>query len=166
MRPTQVPNLARFVLASRLHIPSFALVAATCLAGVSAVAQPSSAASSYEGFWQTEDKSVLELKPCPKAGQLCGYISWSKEGGTDEANPNKAQRARPICGLLILELHQFDGKAWKDGWVYEPTDGKTYKAALRERDGKLFLRGFIGNEMFGETETWTPVPNFKQACTP
>ncbi|KAB2900330.1 MAG: DUF2147 domain-containing protein, partial [Burkholderiaceae bacterium] len=84
----------------------------------------------------------------------------------DEANPNEKLRNRPICDLLIVELHRFDGKAWKDGWVYDPYAGKTYKAALRQADGKLFLRGFIGSELFGETETWTAAPDFKQACTP
>ncbi|MDF3888650.1 DUF2147 domain-containing protein [Cupriavidus basilensis] len=143
-----------------------ALALAAYLWTQAAAAQTVPAATGFEGLWHTEDRSVIELKPCPKAGHLCGYIAWSREGGTDEANPDRALRLRPICGLLILELHQFDGTMWKDGWVYDPEEGKTYKAALRKRDGKLFLRGFVGAEVFGETETWTVASGPEQACKP
>jgi uncharacterized protein (DUF2147 family) len=156
-------------LNSAFRVFGFGALRAATLAGLwvgSAAGQSPPATTGFEGLWHTEDKSVIELKPCPAAGQLCGYIHWSKEGGTDEGNPNEALRKRPICGLLILELHQFDGKIWKDGWVYDPEEGKTYKAALRKREGKLFMRGFVGAEVFGETETWTPVIDNKQSCKP
>ena len=143
-----------------------ALAVAACLWAQIAAGQTPPAPTGFEGFWHTEDKSVIELKACPMAGRLCGYIHWSKEGGTDEANPNEALRKRPICGLPILELRQFDGKMWKDGWVYNPEDGKTYMATLCKREGKLFLRGFVGTEVFGETETWTPVGDNRQSCKP
>lgn len=136
------------------------------LGGAALICLQAGAATGFEGLWHTEDRSVIELRPCATAGQLCGYIRWAKEGGKDLANPDEALRKRPICGLQILELHRFDGVAWKDGWVYDPEDGKTYQAALRKREGKLFLRGFLGTELFGETETWTPADPATEACHP
>ncbi len=142
------------------------LALAACLWAQTVGAQTAPTATGFEGLWRAEDASVIELKRCPKADQLCGYIAWAKEEGTDEANPNPGLRNRPICGLLILELQQFDGKMWRSGWVYDPQDGKTYKAALRKRDGKLFLRGYVGAEVFGETETWTAAASPVPTCNP
>ncbi|MDF3831586.1 DUF2147 domain-containing protein [Cupriavidus basilensis] len=113
---------------------------------------------------------VLEKDLCWRSFGVSTFLLksslWSRDRGTDEANPNAGLRLRPICGLLILELHQFDGKMWKDGWVYDPEEGKTFKAALRKRDGKLFLRGFVGAEVFGETETWKTASGSEQTCNP
>jgi uncharacterized protein (DUF2147 family) len=88
----------------------------------------------------------------------------ASEYGTDQANPDKALRLRPICGLQIVELADFDGKMWKNGRVYDPTDGKSYRSALRLRDDKLFLRAYIGTEIFGETEKLLPLPSFNKSC--
>ncbi|MCH7343158.1 DUF2147 domain-containing protein [Pelomonas sp. CA6] len=140
------------------------------LALTAALAQPAPAptasSTGFEGLWRTPDKSVIEIAACPTRGHLCGYIRWAREGGVDEANPQEALRKRPICGLPILELHRYDGSSWREGWVYDPEEGKTYQAALRKRDGKLFLRGFVGAEVFGETETWTPVASLDSPCKP
>ncbi|SIO72377.1 Uncharacterized conserved protein, DUF2147 family [Burkholderia sp. GAS332] len=142
------------------------LVLTACLWSHEALSQPTPSGTGFEGRWYTADKSIVELKPCPAAAELCGYIAWARVGGTDEANPTAEQRKRPICGLQILELRHFDGTMWKDGWVYDPGDGQTNRAVLRKRDDKLFLRGFIGTEMFGETETWSPVTDTVQTCKP
>ncbi len=166
MHPVQSQDSVLRPACRGVRIRPAALALAACLWAQATAAQTASAATGFEGLWHTEDKSVIELKPCPKAGQLCGYIAWSREGGTDQANPNAGLRNRSICGLLILELHQFDGTMWKDGWVYDPEEGKTYKAALRKRDGKLFLRGLVGAEVFGETETWTAAAGLEQTCRP
>ena len=141
---------------------AIAVLAATLL--TSTAARAADTPDSFHGYWYAEDRSVLEFKPCPKSGELCGYIVFAKEYGTDELNPVDALRKRPICGLLILQLRQFTGGLWRDGFVYDPEEGKSYKAVLRKREGKLFLRGFVGTEVFGETETLTPASDFKTPC--
>ncbi|MFN8991143.1 MAG: DUF2147 domain-containing protein, partial [Betaproteobacteria bacterium] len=120
----------------------------------------------FAGSWRTSDRSVFEITPCPHAAALCGYLVVSRKRGTDALNPDPALRKRSLCGLPLLELGRWDNGVWRDGNVYEPESGKTYKAALHKREGKLHLRAYIGTEVFGETETWTAATDFKPGCTP
>jgi uncharacterized protein (DUF2147 family) len=120
----------------------------------------------FQGYWRAPDKSVIEIKACTNGVSLCGYLVLAPVYGTDELNPDPALRKRPICGLRVLELQQFSAGVWRQGTAYNPEDGKSYKAALRKRDGRLFLRAYIGTEIFGETETWTAASDFKTGCTP
>lgn len=120
----------------------------------------------FGGYWYTTDKSVIEIKPCPTASALCGYLTFARAYGSDELNPDPALKKRPLCGLPVLELRRFDDGIWRDGTAYDPETGKTYKAALRKRDGKLYLRAYVGTEVFGETETWTSASDFKTPCKP
>lgn len=120
----------------------------------------------FGGHWVTQDQSIVEVKSCPDARSLCAYLVQAREYGLDDRNPDPELRKRPICGLPILELKRFSDGVWRDGRVYDPEAGKTYKAALRMREGKLFLRAFIGTEVFGETETWTRAVDFTTPCKP
>jgi uncharacterized protein (DUF2147 family) len=106
------------------------------------------------------------LEGFAESSHLCGYLVVAREYGVDALNPDVARRSRPICGLQILELRRFSDGVWRDGSVYDPEVGKTYKAALRMREGKLFLRGYLGTEVFGETEVWTTANDFRKRCTP
>jgi uncharacterized protein (DUF2147 family) len=48
-----------------------------------------------------------------------------------------------------------EGK-WKNGRVYDPNSGKTYKCKLTLVDeNTLELRGYIGISLLGRTETWS-----------
>ncbi len=51
----------------------------------------------------------------------------------------------------------FDNKGvWKDGSVYDPKNGKTYRGKITlVSPNKLNLRGFVGITLFGRTTTWT-----------
>ena len=118
----------------------------------------------FAGYWHTPDRSVIEIKACPNGAALCGYLVFTREQGTDSLNSDPALRQRPLCGLPILELKRLDAGVWRDGTVYDPDSGKSYQAALRQRDGRLILRAYIGKEVFGETETWTAADDFKPAC--
>ena len=120
----------------------------------------------FEGYWYTPDKAVIEIKPCPSASALCGYLTFAREYGSDELNPDPALKKRPVCGLQVLELRRFADGIWRDGTAYDPETGKSHKAALRKRDGKLYLRAYVGTEVFGETETWTSASDFKTPCKP
>jgi uncharacterized protein (DUF2147 family) len=77
----------------------------------------------------------------------------------DLENPDPKLRERPIIGLQILQGFTYagDGK-WTGGTVYDPANGKTYKAqiTLQGRD-TLALRGYIGVPLLGRTSTWRRV---------
>ncbi|MGJ3701224.1 DUF2147 domain-containing protein [Variovorax sp. AFSI2.2] len=97
-----------------------------------------------KGLWLAAEKdAVLEFKPCadtPTA--LCGHIVWDKDAG----QPNDT------CGVQIARLERYESEAWRDGWVYDPRDGKKYKGALRVKSGELHIRAFLGAEILGQTE--------------
>ena len=77
----------------------------------------------------------------------------------DLENPDPKLRERPIIGLQILGGFTYDGDGkWTGGTVYDPANGKTYKAqiTLDGRD-RLDLRGYIGVPLLGRTSTWKRV---------
>jgi uncharacterized protein (DUF2147 family) len=100
-----------------------------------------------KGLWLTAEKdAVIEFANCPdRAGSLCGRIVWDKDAGTPA----------DTCGMQIAQLNRFEDEAWRDGWVYDPRDKKSYKAAIRVKGGTLNIRAYIGVEVLGETEQLT-----------
>jgi uncharacterized protein (DUF2147 family) len=97
-----------------------------------------------KGLWLTaESDAVLRFEPCAdKPSALCGRIAWDKDAG----KPNDT------CGVQIAQLERYADGAWRDGWVFDPRDGKKYRGALRVKSGDLFIRAFIGAEILGQTE--------------
>jgi uncharacterized protein (DUF2147 family) len=121
------------------------------------------------GVWNNEEKdATIEIFKC--SGKYCGkivsakepnYPADSKEGppGTprlDHNNPDAAKRSKPIIGLQIVNNFIFSENVWKDGSVYDPKNGKTYRGKITlVSPNKLALRGFVGIPLFGRTTTWT-----------
>ncbi len=97
-----------------------------------------------KGLWMGAEKdAVVEFKPCADAATaLCGHIVWDKDAG----------QAKDTCGVQIARLEHYQNDAWRDGWVYDPRDGKKYKGALRVKSGELHIRAFLGTEILGQTE--------------
>jgi uncharacterized protein (DUF2147 family) len=103
-------------------------------------------ADDAKGLWITAQKdAVIEFKICPdRPGALCGQIVWDKDAGTPA----------DTCGVRIAQLDKYnqDKEAWRDGWIYDPRDKKTYKGVIRVKDKTLNMRAYIGVEVLGETE--------------
>lgn len=102
-----------------------------------------------KGLWLTAEKdAVIEFNACPdRSSSLCGRIVWDKDAGT----------AKDTCGEQVAQLNRYDGEAWRDGWIYDPRDKKTYKGTLRVKDRILKMRAFVGVEVLGQTEQMTHV---------
>ncbi len=122
------------------------------------------------GVWNNEEQDAkIEIFKCN--GKYCGkivslkepnYPADSKEGAPgmprlDRNNPDRTKKSRPIIGLQIVNDFVIDGKGvWKDGSVYDPKNGKTYRGKITlVSPNKLNLRGFVGIPLFGRTTTWT-----------
>ncbi|OGB13866.1 MAG: hypothetical protein A2W72_10075 [Burkholderiales bacterium RIFCSPLOWO2_12_67_14] len=97
-----------------------------------------------QGLWMTaENDAVIRFAPCAELpGALCGTIVWDKDAGTPA----------DTCGVRIAQLARYDKDAWRDGWVYDPRDGKKYKGAVRAQADELRIRAFVGVEILGQTE--------------
>ena len=119
-------------------------------------------ASSITGRWYTENEESV-VKIYEKNGKFHGKLVWLKEpreeNGSikrDDNNPDKSKRNQKLAGLEILKDFKYSGDGeWNAGTVYDPDNGKTYKARI-ELDGKdkLDLRGYIGVPAFGRSTVW------------
>lgn len=119
-----------------------------------------------QGQWLMDGRVVVQIFDC--GAKMCGRILWLKvpqnaqgQLDRDKKNPNPALRNRRLCGLTILWNLQPDGSdRWKDGWFYNPDDGKTYRvmAQLKSND-KIVARIYVGLPLFGKTKVLTRVPH-------
>jgi uncharacterized protein (DUF2147 family) len=123
-------------------------------------------AESPTGRWKTIDdetgrtKSIVEIGPGP-GGTLSGkvvQILQSDKGPHPLCDACDGERKnQPIEGMTILWDLKPDGDhVWSGGTVLDPSKGKTYRAKLTLDEGgeKLQLRGYIGIEALGRTQTW------------
>ena len=115
-----------------------------------------------EGVWINGDgDGWIELTI--DDGELQGRIIGSPDdlhgqarSRLDTENPDPALRQRELRGLVILTGFRFAGDGeWKDGRIYDPNTGNTYKGTIRQVGAnELALRGYIGISLFGRTESW------------
>ena len=127
---------------------------------VAARAQPP---ANLGGRWATQGfGSIVEFHPCG-AGEptMCGRIVWlwdeddaSGRRRSDQHNPDRALRSRPLLGVEIVRgLRQIGEGLWSGGELYNPDDGRTYAGIVRLRGDRLELRG-CALSLFCQTQTW------------
>ena len=127
-------------------------------------------ADAVVGIWSTQERDArIEIYRC--GIRYCGKIAWlaepdyppgSKEGPagqpkTDRNNPNPSLRNRTLLGLPFIEnfSHTDGRKAWENGRIYNPEDGKWYQCTITPAGNRLLLRGYFGISLLGRTEVWT-----------
>jgi uncharacterized protein (DUF2147 family) len=117
------------------------------------------------GLWEVGSGKarVLITKYGEKYG---GRIVWLKEpnypDGTkkiDKNNPDETKRTVSLLGLNNLLGFVYKGKAEYDGGtIYDPENGNTYNCVISlENENVLNVRGFIGVQLFGRTDSWKRV---------
>jgi uncharacterized protein (DUF2147 family) len=120
-------------------------------------------AEGLQGKWLTEDgKGHVLFEEC--GSKLCGKIVWLKNPRdasgkplVDGLNQNKSLRGRQILGLKLTELEPNGRSRWK-GTIYNPEDGKSYKAeAAIQKDGSLLIKGCVLGGLFCDDQTWIRV---------
>jgi uncharacterized protein (DUF2147 family) len=120
-------------------------------------------AAELKGKWLTDEgKGHVLFESC--GSKMCGKIVWLKEPNdesgkphVDALNENKSLRNRPIMGLRLTELES-DGNGGWQGVIYNPEDGKSYKAkAAIQKDGSLLVKGCIMGGLLCDDQTWTRV---------
>jgi hypothetical protein len=157
-------------LVSRFSRPlMLAGLAALALGGGVALAQ-SPPGPGVIGFWQstfddgnpsgwfffTEKNGVAE-------GRLVKMFKKAGEAHPVETCVNcpGAMKGAPMLGLTIVTGMKRHGLKYEDGHILDPRDGSVYNAQIEvSPDGqKLFLRGYIGMPVLGQTKTWTRLPD-------
>lgn len=118
------------------------------------------------GYWLTQEGNSQVKIFKAKNGKYYGDIKWldepNEEDGTpkvDDENSNPKLQNRPILGLQLLKLFNYDekDKEWVDGTIYDPKNGKTYKCFMWFEEGDditLHVKGFIGFSLLGREVEW------------
>ncbi len=124
------------------------------------------------GVWLTEDGDAhIEIAACG-GEELCGRIVWlpdpyddTGELERDTHNPDPSLRGQTILGLRILRglsRRPDDGGRWRNGRIYDPKSGRTYRCHLSMKSpDQLKMRGYLGISLLGRTTIWTRVPEAK-----
>lgn len=114
------------------------------------------------------DRQDHEIELFLRGDLLFGRIVWTKDPQLkDEKNGDAGLRARRLIGLEHIQgFSKGSDGDWAGGRLYNPSDGKTYKATLHlDPDGRLVIQGrpdvpLIGGllgALFGRI-TYRPAP--------
>ncbi|MEK7750403.1 MAG: DUF2147 domain-containing protein [Acidobacteriota bacterium] len=121
---------------------------ALLLAALLSIAVPYAIARAalLDSVWLMDGKVAVQIFDCN--GLLCGRVLWLQiprdpQGvlNRDKRNPDPALRQRGLCGLSVFwNLHPDGPNRWKDGWFYNPDDGRTYKVTAELTSDDLVTR--------------------------
>jgi uncharacterized protein (DUF2147 family) len=102
------------------------------------------------GVWQTvRHDALVNIADCGNATP-CASLSWVSEvvsGGYDRdiRNLDPNLRDRALIGTPILWGFARTSDGWRDGNIYNPEDGKTFRAHLRLlSEDELLVEGCFG----------------------
>jgi uncharacterized protein (DUF2147 family) len=62
-------------------------------------------------------------------------------------------KGTPITGLPIAFAFRAESTSWR-GQVRDARTGRTYSGVMRMRGAELELRGYVGTEVFGQSQVW------------
>jgi uncharacterized protein (DUF2147 family) len=81
------------------------------------------------GEWLVKDATArIKIDHCGEG--FWGVVSWEKQAGRDENNPDPSKRDRPTLGLpILLDMKSTQPDRW-DGDVYNAENGKTYTSHI------------------------------------
>jgi uncharacterized protein (DUF2147 family) len=126
----------------------------------SIISATSFAQNTVVGKWLSESgKGITEIYVVN--GKYYGKLVWLKEPNDDAGKPkldkenkDKSLRTGQILGLVILKDFVIKDGEWKDGTIYDPENGKTYKCTMWLKDANAIkVRGYWGP--FYRTQVWT-----------
>jgi uncharacterized protein (DUF2147 family) len=71
------------------------------------------------------------------------------------------QKDAAMLGLTIIKGMKRTGFKYEEGSIMDPRDGTIYHAQMEmSPDGqKLYVRGYLGIPLLGQTQTWTRLPD-------
>jgi len=104
----------------------------------------------FSGLWVIEsEKGRVEIADCGD-GTPCGTLVWVKsEQKTDMPldinNKEPELRVRPLIGIQLVYGFEQKKDRWKNGKIYNPEDGRTYRSSMRRLDyNTLEVKGCLG----------------------
>lgn len=126
-------------------------------------AQTNDEADKIIGLWEVgSGKARIKIT---KYGdnKFGGKIVWLREPNdengvkkVDKNNPDESKRSAGLLGLNNLLGFSYKEKGeYSGGTIYDPENGSTYNCLITlEDDNTLKVRGYIGVQVFGRTDSW------------
>ena len=91
-------------------------------------------------------------KPNYEPGEVDDMASQLR---VDRNNPDASLRNRPLIGLELMTNFFFEDGIWRNGRIYNPRNGRTYRSNLRlTKTGALKVRGYIIFLWLGGSSVW------------
>lgn len=118
-------------------------------------------AQKVTGKWKTIDdetgkaKSIVEIteKDGKIYGKVVEILTEHKNAVCDKCPGT--DKGKPIKGLTIIKGLKKEGSEYAGGKIIDPTSGKEYKCAIKlNGKDKLDVRGYVGIQALGRTQTW------------
>ena len=116
-----------------------------------------------KGLWLTEEKDG-KIEIFRTGNTYTGRLVWGnsvldKNGNPkhDVNNPDPKLRSRPLQGMVMLTGLVYEDGTWQEGKIYNGLTGKSYSVVVTLNGNTLFLRGYIGLQLFGKTTVWQRV---------
>ncbi len=116
------------------------------------------------GVWQNgSGKGHIHIYK--QSGKYFGKIVWLKSPMGDDGRPrvdkknqDESMRTKPLIGAIMLRDFAYEDGEWNGGRIYNPEDGKEYKAYMKMKDrSTLTVRGYVGFSWIGKTDIWQRV---------
>lgn len=119
-------------------------------------------AQSPVGQWRTIDDETGEPKSIVRifeeGGQMHGEIVKLLPEGRRCEDCAGSFNNSTLRGTRILTGLSLDGDEYNGGTITDPKTGKVYKVKMKvQRDGRLYLRGYVGIPALGRTQYWERV---------
>jgi uncharacterized protein (DUF2147 family) len=162
-RDTRVQRISTAVMAG--------LVLAFAATAVAAPQQPQkpAAPTTATGVWeQVDDKGKVGgwFYIFERDGVFEGRIVKMFLRPGEKPNPictkcQGEQKNQPTLGLTLIKGMQRKGRNYENGTILDPRDGSVYSARMElSPDGqKLMVRGFLGIDLFGQSQIWRRLPD-------
>lgn len=90
--------------------------------------------------------------------QVCWLKETKNPDGalkTDINNPDASKRKTPMWQVVLIDKVTYEGSLWKNGRIYDPTSGRSYKVELRLDGKRLEVKGKLGP--FSKCMYWTKI---------
>lgn len=125
------------------------------------------AADDISGVWRSIDdktgfsKALIEIKKSDNGvyqGKIIKILP--RPGYTPKTHCQDCPapyKGAPILGLTVLDgMKQKNATEYEGGTILDPLSGKVYKSKIKvSNNGKrLRMRGYVGVEVFGRSQTW------------
>ena len=113
------------------------------------------------GRWESDKKDV-RMEFFKSGSEYQAKLLWGNQivesdsvtSKKDVKNPNASLRSRDILGIVSVTGLKWDGEEYTGGKIYNPPSGDTYKCKVWVKEGKLYLRGFMGFSLLGQTASF------------